>query len=334
MAAAKKPPVEITSPRFEFTDVLTANDLKRVCAPSFTTAAAALIENWEGEPVLMVGLHLSQDNESVTNSSTLLQGTLYKTGKALEVSKLWNTKANFILKIEALDLTKFRMGGNMFSEYLDSDDFDHAFWDKDKKAEAEATALADNNIKGFCLRVFLAPMSSKSANLAVLLFPASLATLEADHPQHQKPAFPGIVITRAEILLGPQTKTITDKIYGSPLMPVLCPSTPILSSSKIPQMCQLAGSIAALLKKTQAPDCKANHKTLNESWENIKRDGESRLAEKSYDKYWPAPVRKSIDTGRNILISYCSIVFMSNIFITMPVLLLNKNFTKNLFFKG
>ena len=129
MAGAKKPPVEISSPRFEFNDVLTANDLKRVCAPSFTTAAAALIENWGGEPVLMVGLHLSPDNEQVVNSSTLLQGTLYKSGKALEVTKLWSTKANMVLKIEALDLTKFKMAGEMCSEYLESDDIEHTFWD-------------------------------------------------------------------------------------------------------------------------------------------------------------------------------------------------------------
>ena len=298
---AKKPPTEIVSHWFEFTDTLTANDLKRVCAPSFTTAAAALIENWAGEPVLMVGLHLSQDNEQVMNSSALLQGTLYKSGKALEVSKLWNTKANILLKLEALDLTKFKLGGNMYSEYLNSDEIEHTFVDRDKSAEAEAAVLSTNGIQGFCLRVFLAPMTSKSANLAMLLFPASLDTLTADHELFEKPNFPGIVITRAEILLGPQTKTITDKIYGSPLMPVLCPSNPILTSSKTPEMCQIAGGIAALLRKTQAPDCKANHKTLNEAWELLKVDGDSRLASKSYDRFWPAPVRKSVDTGTPLI---------------------------------
>ena len=168
--AAKEPQV-IASPRFEFRDLLTANDLKRVCAPSFTTAAAALIENWTQEPVLMIGLHLSPDNKQVTNSSTLLQGLLYKAGKNLEVPKLWPTKSNLLLKIEKLDLGKFKMGGELVSEYLDSEHIDHSFVNRDKGEIADAATLTASSIYGFSLRAFLAPMSSKTANLAILLYP-------------------------------------------------------------------------------------------------------------------------------------------------------------------
>ena len=300
----KRDPTPITSHRFEFKDVLTANDLKRVCAPSFTTAAAALIEGWDKEPVLMVGLHLSPENDQVTNSSALLQGTLYKTGKNLEVPKIWNTKANLLLKIEPLDLSKLALGGNMTSEYLDSKDIEHSFVDRDKAAVADADLLAANGVNGFCLRVFLAPATTKSANMTVLLFPASLDTLQADHPLRERSAFPGVVITRAEIMLGPQTKNITDKVYGSPIMPVLCPSNPILTTTKVPDMCQIAGSIAALMQKAQAPDCKNGHKTLLESWELLKRDGESRLAKKTCDRSWPAPVRVSQPESQGKKLSY------------------------------
>ena len=298
MASRRDPPVEITSPRFEQRDKLTANDLKRVVAPSFATAAAALIEGWKKEPVLMVGLHLSPENDQVNNSTALVQGLLYKSTKTLDVQKIWATKANWHLKLEPLDLAKFDIGGVLVSDFLDSPEIEHSFIDRAQGGLVSNDDLTIESISGFCLRIFLSPMTSKTASLTVLIFPLPKTTLMADYRLAEKHSFPGIVITRAEITMGPQTKTITDKIYGSPLMPVLVPTNPITSNTVIPEMCQLAGGIAALLQRVGAPDCKNNHKTLKESWDAIKKDGESRLVDKGYDKKWPSPIRVSAEEGK------------------------------------
>ena len=87
------------------TDPLSIEDLRYLTVDSFNEAARKLIDNYNNEPTLMVGLTFTQDNTRVENATPILAGRVDK--MKFDANKYWTFTRRLEIVIKRLDLKVF-----------------------------------------------------------------------------------------------------------------------------------------------------------------------------------------------------------------------------------
>ena len=299
--ARKKPQIIGSAKKFQGTDKLSANDLKRLRVTTFNGAASIFLENWKKEPVFLVGLTLSQDNENIENATALLQGFLWPEGKELSANNFWHFDKELVMTFEKIDLEKFEFDGCNTSRLLS-----HTLLDYSVKVKGADQALSDSELKslgfpGFCLRVFCHAISTTSVKVELLLYPLERDTLLKENGLAVNYYFPGVTVEKFEVELGIQRDELLDNNYGCPILPVIKTKEPIRSNSKVPGREEITHAIGTLLRATRAPDGKSSYTTMLKSWGQLKKHGESKLKRPVYDDWiWPKPKEPSRQTGTHL----------------------------------
>ena len=299
--AKKKAQVIRGSRKFQGTDPLSANDLKRLRVSTFSGAASIFLENWKDEPVFLVGLTLTQDNEKIENATALLQGFLWPEGKKLEANSFWQLDKELVMNFEKIDLSKFEFDGVTSSKYLNHTHLDYKISVKGQNQPLSDDELKSLGIGGFCMRVFCHPISTTSVKVALLLFPQDRDLLVQEMDLAKNYYFPGVTVEKFEVELGIQRDELLDNNYGCPILPVIKTQEPIKSNTRVPSSAEIVHAIGTLMRATRAPDGKSSHTTLMKCWGQLKKHGESKLKHPVYeDWYWPKPKEPSKQAGRHL----------------------------------
>ena len=313
----KKASKVISNPSFTKLGNLTVNDFKRLSCTSFTDVARKIHESWDDEPILIVGLNLSQDNSEIANAKTLFQGILFKNDpKVIKASNLWPFGENLSLRLNEIECQQFEFKGQLTSELVDSSDLDFSILRDGEELDLEELNIM--GFTGFSCRVFLMPVAAQRMKATLLLYPLPVDELLQANPLTKNERFPGIVIHREEFELGFNPTSLVDKPVGGPILPAILPGTSLKAGSKVPQMAEVQARCADLLRQVISPECKANHSTLNTRWEEIRAGGESQLKLISPEFIWPEPAPVERASGKIININ-------------MGDLMVNKVSTKFLF---
>ena len=299
--AKKKPQPIRGSRKFQGTDSLSANDLKRLNVTTFDGAADKFLENWNREPVFMVGLTLTLDNTKIESATPLLQGDFWPEGKEFDASTFWTLqKSDLLLCFNKIDLAKFEFEDVITSKLLDHTHLDYSIKYKSDNSIVNPDDLKAWGYPGFCLRAFCHPISTTSVKVAMLLYPLERETLMKEHNLAPHYYFPGVTAERVEIELGIQRDELLDNNYGCPILPVVRSREPIRSNSKVPSRQEIVYAIGSLLRATRAPDAKSSHSTLLKAWGQLKKHGESKLKKPVYDWEWIKPPVPAPQTGTHL----------------------------------
>ena len=117
--APKKRIAVIKNKAFSGKDNLTTNDWKAMVVDS-ATQSAELVDDWQGEPVVIPVVSLNEDNSRIENCTLASCGTLWgETGKVSQANKLWNLNEPVKLHLQPIPMEKFTFQGSMISEFVD-----------------------------------------------------------------------------------------------------------------------------------------------------------------------------------------------------------------------
>ena len=295
----KKRQSVIKDDSFDCSVDFSVNDCKRISVKNWSGVADALHESFNGDPVVICGLKLSADNHNITDSATILDGSIFRNeAKTFSTAKLWPFGDGLTLKIGKIECSKFVFKYGLTSELLDHSLIDYSL----VRQNGSTVSLEDLNtmgFTGFCCRVFIQPVSVSKAKLTVLLFPLPAEQLTSDHPLAKDPGFPGIAIHRQEIDLGLKAAAIFDKRMGSPIVPAILPGSPLKTGQSIPKGADILAKMSAVLRCVTVPECKSNYNGLAERWEAITTGGKASLKLKQPDVLWPEASAVDAQSGKN-----------------------------------
>ena len=289
---------KIDSADFEGAEELDAGDWRRLGGSSLPSSASDLFPEWTGEPLVIPGLTLTNDNAAAANLSVFVQGDLLEgKKKAVLASRFWPVSDNAIyLNFPSIPGDLFKFGSNMTSSLVDSSRIEHEFTKSGAILAPEE--VSDAGVGDFCLKLHLRPTQAAWTAFSISLFPASETTLNADHPQCKNPVFPGICILTGELKLQPRASELfVERATGCPVLPAISTGgdSPIAIKVK-----EIKAAIAALFRKAVLPENKQNHGTLGARWAAIQQHGPSKLSDGTPDLLWPLPteVTATVSLGR------------------------------------
>ena len=283
------PPKVIAGDGFKGTDLLSAADLRKLCANSTRDACDRLLGNWDGRVLAAVTMKLSNDNRAIANTQITLIGDLLDgQSKSFKASKFWDTAVSLSLLIHNFDASKFIFGSSLTSELIDSGVIPHSFVAEGSNEPLAAEDVAEAGIPGFSLRCHLYPISSAHVKMNIVLFPLPVQQLLTDFPLVESALFPGLNAIYGDIQLHPaSTRVLPHKRWGSPVSFFLLGSSPPADSDTIPSTAEFKAALAALLRAVTKPDCKANASFLAAKWSQINDSGASALSKKPVELIWP-----------------------------------------------
>ena len=290
---------KIKGSEFEGEENLSAAEWSKLVVDSLTNSAAKLFPAWTGDPVVIPGMTLSNDNSKASNLNVFVQGDLLDgKAKAVLASRFWPMQDNNVyLSLPTLPGDIFKFSGSLTSDLLDSSRIEHAFTRAGNPLPPEeATDLGAGN---FCLKLHLRPTQATWVAFSVSLFPSSQADLLEHHPLATNGAFPGICISAGELKLQPRSaEKFVEKATGCPVLPALRlgGTAPISLTIK-----EVKAALAALFRKALLPENKQNHSTLLPRWSAIQECGVSKLLDGTPELMWPLPteVAATVNLGKN-----------------------------------
>ena len=115
----------IADPSFKDKGSLTNNEFKRLAVNSFEGAAAAFVEDFDNDPIGLVGMQLAADNCAIENACFLTQGFLFKEPKVINGNSWFDVEESISIKLFPLDCGKFVFGNSLTSSLLDSSEIEH-----------------------------------------------------------------------------------------------------------------------------------------------------------------------------------------------------------------
>ena len=193
---------------------------------------------------------------------------------------------NVSLKIENLELSTFKFMGTLQSDLVDSSELEFSFWED--SLEIEGTEL--DEFDGFCARVFLTPKTAFKINLTLVLYPLSLSQLTQEFADiYQDVRFPGLQVTRREIICGIPTKNVNQSPWGSPVLPALKIGSQEISEESRPRGLDMLRGLFSLMGKAALPELKSNVKATMDRWTVILEGGSSHYRSTKCDFVWPDP---------------------------------------------
>ena len=84
-----------------------------------------LVENFDNDPIGLVGMQLAADNCAVENAIFLTQGFLFKEPKIINGNSWFDVEESISIKLLPLDCGKFFFGNGLTSNLLDSSEIEH-----------------------------------------------------------------------------------------------------------------------------------------------------------------------------------------------------------------
>ena len=298
----KKPIPIIEHESFSQTGEFSDNDFKTLIVSTFDEAAT-LQEGWTDEPLMLIGMELSQDLLHVDNARTLLYGKVFKTeSKTIAAKKLWNSNT-MQLKVHELDLTAFKFKEDLTSELLDHGEINHKFIDKNDGLEVPEDVRADLGCTGFSMRATLVPTGPEKADLLLVVYPLPAEDLKNDQTASTDARFPGILVAKEPVTIGLKTTTVTESEIPSPVCPVFVAQTATIDDdAHFPPTAEIMAKMLALLRKVAIPETKIDHAAVWRRWAEIRANGENNLKTTAPAALWPEVQMPDPDTGRSVLL--------------------------------
>ena len=296
----KKTPKMIKDPSFEQPGNLNANDLERLACSSFNDVACKIHEYWQDGPILILGLKLAGNNESIIETKIIFQGRMFKNKpKQIKASNIWPFGDQLVLNLSQLDCGLFEFKTKLTSELMDSSKLNYSITRHGQKLDQEE--LNKLGFKGFSCRIYLMPVEARKAQVLFLLYPLPVEELLTNNPLAGQDQFPGIAVHWEKIELGFDCNTLFDKPIGGPILPAILPGVAIKVGEKIPPTMEIHARMASLLRQIIEPECKDNYTTWAVRCKEIKRHGEIQFKYKTPEFIWPEPGHQDLTIGEDII---------------------------------
>ena len=214
-------------------------------------AAAELIQQWSNEPVMLVWMSLTNNNQDIEKTKALLLGTVSTEELTVDASKILNVPESTSLVLGPLDLSKFDFEeGKLFSQPLLHEHVDYKF-------EPEQPDL--QGWHGFSLTTSLKPLDESEepkARVTILLWP-SIEDFQEENSDIGLLSAPGkntVIFTTDKVPIGIQTEKILEKRYGCSILPVITTPTLITNNSQTPDRLKVIEAIKSLVNQSSAQE--------------------------------------------------------------------------------
>lgn len=280
-------PRTIRSKHFDGTEQLSLEDWKKLRVADLGSAADTLVPGWRGEVTAMVGLRLSDDNNSIEESIFLLQGQLLKNKKSHQADKFFNIPSNVKLILVGVNCGIFDFSNGLSSNLVDSSSLTYHF--EDEEGRLSDARVKELGIEGFTVRMCALPSTAFWVALTLVLYPLPKAQLVEKHVWADSPEFPGLSCFKGEVPLNPPVDVLLKKAVGLPIVPAVLPGAAFsLVAPSIPTRAVVV-AVAKTLRATSVPEIVSSKSLLLQRWDRISTVGDSALQSTTPEKLWPLP---------------------------------------------
>ena len=271
---------------------------------SVTTVLAN--HGWKGEPVGVIVLHLSPDNERVASGQFSTRGRDEREFK-LRADKIWvDADMSVTLTVRMPELDSFTFpGGGLTSDWLQDEEVVHFFHVATEEGAPRpiiTPTLDEWGVGKFCLRLVCHPSKACSKERGVLikyfvmLYPASKAELTTMSPHTADASWPGLKLGEGELQLLPRPLGN----WGCPVLALLRPAVEFRQLPKAPSSLALRHAIASIMRRCGAPDVSRGATSLGAKWERF-RNAPATYATKEAPLTWPPAERPEATTGNEYI---------------------------------
>ena len=157
---------------------LTAEDWSIFVVEHFDDLGPIFLNEWQDTAGVLLTGELSADNAHIQNLNLVTVGKIFtKQPAVVAANRIWTFKEKDVyLRLDTIDLKKFKFSGKMYSEFLDSSDLAFKFIDENDMA-VPLLPLVQQGFEGFSLRMVVAPDSTFLAKVYVYIYPKTAATM-------------------------------------------------------------------------------------------------------------------------------------------------------------
>ena len=211
-------------------------------------AAAELIQQWNNQPVMLVWMSLTNNNQDIDKTKALLLGTVSTEHLTVDASKIWDFPESTSLVLGPLNLGKFEFDeGKLCSEPLNHKHVDY-------KVKPEQPDL--EGWQGFSLTASLQPLNESKARVTIRLLSLNedLHEENSDRGLLRNPGPSSVIFTSDDVDIGIQTEKIFEKRYGCSILPVITTPTPITNNSHTPDRLKVIEAIRFLTEQNSADE--------------------------------------------------------------------------------
>lgn len=233
-----------------------------------------------------------------------MAGNLFVDEKVISSSKLWSFQESLSLKFTQLECSAFKFQSQLSSELLDHSMVNYNFTKK-KGEPVEREVVQEEGFNGFCLRAHIVPTSGTTANLWIVIYPVSVEELLAEYALSKNPKWPGILLSKSEIKLGPVYNAILDDPCGTPILPAIIAGSPLNRVAVVPPTKELLARQASLMRTATIPETKSSRSAMLERWEAIQEDGDRQFKRISVDPIWPELLADQSEPGNKNFVCLC-----------------------------
>lgn len=171
---------------------------------------------------------------------------------------------------------------------------------KKKGEPVEMEGIQGEGFNGFCLRAHIVPTAGTKANLWIVIYPGSAEDLTSEYAGAKNPKWPGILLSKSEIKLGPVYNSILDDACGTPVLPAIIVGSPLNVVPVVPPTKELVARQASLMRTATIPETKSSRAAMLERWEAIQEEGDRQFRKNTVDPIWPELLAEQADPGKNI----------------------------------
>ena len=263
---------------------------------------ALRLQNWNGEPVGTVILHLSPDNEQVAAGNFHTRGREEKEFK-IRAERAWldaDLSVTVTIRMPEMDSFSFSDGG-LTSDWLQDEEvihFFHVIQEDGTPRPILSPNLEEWGVGRFCLRLVCFPSKACSSEKGVvlkyflMLYPASKAELNQMSPHTKSGSWPGLKLGEGELAVLPKPSAA----WGCPILALLRPAVEFAQLAKAPSSAALRHAIACIMRRCGVPDVSRGASSITSKWERLKNAPASFIT-KEPPLVWPLPDRPAVTPG-------------------------------------
>ena len=257
---------------------------------------------WKSGPVCGVILHLSPDNERISNGTFLTRGSEDREFR-IEAGKLWQDAYMGVVltvRMQGLDSFSFSDGG-MTSDLLPDSETVHFFHEAKEDGAAAPILSAELTAWGlgrFCIRLVCHTSKNSSEEKGVMvkyfvmIFPGGRAQPEQMSAHVTSASWPGIKLGEGEMPMLPRPT----RPWGCPVLPMLKPGISFDVLGRAPSSVAMRAAITAVMNRSGAPDVSRSGASLTTKWEKFTKSPAT-FATTETPVTWPAAEQLPAATG-------------------------------------
>ena len=258
---------------------------------------------WNGTPGVILTGELSADGAQIESLNIVAVGKIFTTKPAdFAANRFWSlTNKNVAVRINTIDLKKFKFDARMWSDFLDHSEISYKMLDEHENTYPLGD-LVMQQWDGFCLRLIAAPETTYSVKLYVYLYPHNKERLLSLYSCAGRIEFPGVLLTSGSAELGPQQAGfVLEKNVGCPVIPAI--KTPA-KLERAPTAGEISWKVAALFRSVSLPETCASVEALKDRMAAVEAEGESQLKGAPTPRIWPESVKPVENPGKFIVTIY------------------------------